>query len=194
MEGNNSNLNFFFSGMYVSIVTGSIYANYILFRYRSFFCTSIIQNRELHRHRNLFIDRYCSVIVNKAAENSIRLGKILTGLCIFAMVSVLFLGTATTYFFQESEYPLPVPVFLYNIRPTEPIAYIINWITQTLTIVVAVDAYCGIVCCLLINAIYIIARFDAVIALTKAVQTITVEASFKEYCRLVADLMEVARE
>lgn len=176
------------------IALGALYINYLLVRHRNFFCNSIIQCRSAHLSDNVFLERYCSGLIKLASQNSIMLAKILTGLCVFALVSLLIVGTATTFLFQEAEYPLPIPMFMFGVRPNNLVLYLINWIHQIFTIVVAVDAYCSIVCCGLIIAVYILARFDAVLELTENINVIVNESSFKEFCRLAMDLMTEARE
>lgn len=176
------------------IMVAGAYVNYLLTRFRKFFCERITICRSSHLMDNVFLERYTTELFKLASQNSILLAKVLTGLCVFALISLIFAGTATTYFFEESQYPLPFPMFLFGVRPSGLLLYLINWIHQTFAIVVAVDAYCSIVCLALIFAVYILARFDAIMELTENVNAIVAESSFDEYCRLVVDLMIDVRE
>lgn len=169
--------------MFLSIVGFSAY--YIVVYYRSLILEAFAEGRNVILFQDRIFKRFSQQIFAKGVKTSMMIAKCLLFTGFLAFINVILLGVGLSWYFEGTNYPLPMPYRIPMLTISEPWIYAINLIHQIMSAFAAIS-YCSICGSICLNvAFYGFVWNNITINLTQNVQEIIQESSFDHFCDLI---------
>lgn len=167
----------------MSIVSFGAY--YIVQYYRLLIQKTFVEIRNDILFQDRIFKRFSHQIQAEAVKTSVLIAKSLLSVGFLAFVIVIFMGIGLSWYFEGTNYPLPMPYKIPMLEIGDRWTYAINLLHQIMSAFTAISycSICGSTC--LIIAFYGVVWNNITINLTQNFKEIIQESSFEHFCDLI---------